>query len=806
MCWQCGLLQVGPEAEALREALTTADAALVALRSVGVAVPVQAQLPLQAGASGVLTDAADAPAPIAPPVAPAATRVSTISGSAVLLGLGALCVVVAAVVFVSVTWSDLSLAAKAAILLAVTAVVGAVAGLALRKRLRGSAEAFVLLFSILVAVDLLSAHYGGLAGLGGLSSAAVGWTLAGLLVITGVAWALVGARSELRSLVSAQLVAVSGIGGLTALAFQHWPLPDEYVAFLCLPLLVLAAVAARALALRLLAIGAVTIAGVCFVVAGLISLSRLAAADTVKELWLDNGAYGVLICCCVLAAGASLPFAADVARIFAAALALAGVTAVVVRPVWDSGAETVIGVFAAAALALAVLWVLVRGVWGHGARLAAVLPALVATVLVAPSLAVGAAKCLSSALSPWTMSVQSYPETFGFVSEVTPLVAAAVLLVLGAIGWLLLLGRLPSVISSAVIAAVAAVAGLLTSRVSLADIVGALLLLAVLAALAAWWRGNRPAAAVFALSGLAALLAALGSVQLTALASLALCGVLGGFSVVSRQRANSGGFAFLAGLLLALSVAAWTKVAGGDAPVRGLSVVSVSALGAMLAQTRVTRTRPGFRLGIEGAAAVATAIGLVLARPEPLILQVALLVAGVATVVVSLVSTNRRRLSLPGGVLLAAASWVRLVDAKVEVVEAYTLPSALALLGVGAWKLWRQPQLGSVKALLPGLTLAFVPSLLRSLEDPVSWRALILGVSAVGALLLGAHRRWIAPLVAGAVVVGVLAVLNLAPFAFALPRWVLFAGVGAALLVLGMTWEKRLADLRTFGKAMERLA
>lgn len=116
--------------------------------------------------------------------------------------------------------------------------------------------------------------------------------------------------------------------------------------------------------------------------------------------------------------------------------------------------------------------------------------------------------------------MQSYPEAFGFAPGVSPLVTSAVLLVLGAIGWLLLLGRLPSVISSAVIAAVAAVAGLLTSRVSLAGIVGALLLLAVLAALAAWWRGNRPAATVFALSALAALLAALGSVQLVLFAGV----------------------------------------------------------------------------------------------------------------------------------------------------------------------------------------------------------------------------------------------------------------------------------------------
>ncbi len=784
----------------LRRALATADYSLHLIR-LGLQEP-------SPSAAAVL-DPGTRPLQPLEPIRPAERksarlRLPAMSASAVLLGLGALCVVVAAVVFVSVTWSDLSLAAKAAILLAVTAVVGAVAGLAVRKGLRGSAEAFVLLFSTLVAVDFLSAYYGGFAGLDALSSAAAGWTLAALLVTAGVAWALVGAHSALGSLVGAQLVAVLGIGGLLLLAFQHWPLPDEYVAFLCLPLLALAAVAARGQALWSLTVGTVTIGVVCFVVAGSVSLSRLAAADTVKELWLDNGAYGVLICSGIFAAAASLAVAAPVLRIVAAAFALAGVTAVVVRPVWDSSAETVIGVFAAAALALSALWVLVRGIWGQGARLAALLPALVTSFLVAPSLAVVAVKSISPALSPWTKSMQAYPRTFGVVTEVSPLATFAVLVALGVVGWLLLLRRLPSVISAAVIAAGAAVAGLLTSRVSLGVVVGVLLLLAVLSAVAVWWRRNRPATVVFALSALAALSAALGSVQLTALASLALCVVLGGFSVVSRRRAD--GFAFLSGLLLALSVAAWTKVAGGEPPARGLSVVSASALGVVLAQTRIMRTHAGSRIGVEAAAVVATTAGLSLASPDPLLLQAALLVAGVAAVVVSLVSADRRRWSILGGLLLAASTWVRLADAGVDVVEAYTLPSALVVLGVGAWKLWRQPELGSVKALLPGLTLAFLPSLLRSLEDPVSWRALILGVSALGALLLGAYQRLIAPLVTGAAVVGVLGVLNLAPYAFALPRWVLFAGVGAALLFLGMTWEKRLGDLRTLGRAMERLA
>jgi hypothetical protein len=133
------------------------------------------------------------------------------------------------------------------------------------------------------------------------------------------------------------------------------------------------------------------------------------------------------------------------------------------------------------------------------------------------------------------------------------------------------------------------------------------------------------------------------------------------------------------------------------------------------------------------------------------------------------------------------------------------LPSALVLLIVGAWNLEKRPELGSVRALLPGLSLGLLPSLLACLDSPTSLRALLLGCGSLAVLLVGAQLRLVAPLAAGSVVVAALAVLNVAPLALGLPRWILFASAGAALLFLGMTWEKRLADLRTFGQAVERL-
>ena len=63
-------------------------------------------------------------------------------------------------------------------------------------------------------------------------------------------------------------------------------------------------------------------------------------------------------------------------------------------------------------------------------------------------------------------------------------------------------------------------------------------------------------------------------------------------------------------------------------------------------------------------------------------------------------------------------------------------------------------------------------------------------------VLGGAQQRWQAPLVVGASVGAVLVLRLAAPYAAAVPPWMLIAVAGAALLVVGVTWEARLRDLR----------
>ena len=78
-------------------------------------------------------------------------------------------------------------------------------------------------------------------------------------------------------------------------------------------------------------------------------------------------------------------------------------------------------------------------------------------------------------------------------------------------------------------------------------------------------------------------------------------------------------------------------------------------------------------------------------------------------------------------------------------------------------------------------------------------------VAGAAAVVVGAYQRWAAPMVYGGGSAGLLLLVNLAPYAQALPRWVLFAVVGAGLLYLGVTWEQRLRNLRRLALSLERI-
>jgi hypothetical protein len=157
---------------------------------------------------------------------------------------------------------------------------------------------------------------------------------------------------------------------------------------------------------------------------------------------------------------------------------------------------------------------------------------------------------------------------------------------------------------------------------------------------------------------------------------------------------------------------------------------------------------------------------------------------------------KRRPVGWLSGVLLTGSTWLRLSDENVSTPEAYTLPPAVALLIYGALAHRRTPELVSWRTYGPGLTVGLIPSLLVTFDDDGLARALLLGGAALVVLLAGVASKLQAPLALGGGVLAVDVVIQIAPYADAVPRWVSIGAAGILLLSLGATFERRLRDVR----------
>jgi hypothetical protein len=291
---------------------------------------------------------------------------------------------------------------------------------------------------------------------------------------------------------------------------------------------------------------------------------------------------------------------------------------------------------------------------------------------------------------------------------------------------------------------------------------------------------------------------------LTAIALLVALVASGLVHLTDRRATVSATAGAVAAMALAGSIWTWGDLF--ERPGEWVSAVGIAVVYVLANAVDHLPSRRGVteRVGIEVGAALGS-LGLFVAggAAAPAVelstwVAVYLTLIGAGVCVHALLRSDRRELGWVGGLLLAAATWVRLADLGVREPEPYTLPSAAALLVVGLVHLHRVPDSDTWTALSAGLGLALSPSLLWVLVEPATWRAVLLGLACLVLVLIGIGLRWTAPLVWGATVGACVVVRHAAPYVGdAVPRWLLIGLAGVMLVALGVTWEQRVRDARS---------
>lgn len=147
-------------------------------------------------------------------------------------------------------------------------------------------------------------------------------------------------------------------------------------------------------------------------------------------------------------------------------------------------------------------------------------------------------------------------------------------------------------------------------------------------------------------------------------------------------------------------------------------------------------------------------------------------------------------------------------------VEWFSLPLGAFLLLAGIHRLrlrttesggdlnaWPSGHHGSWRLLAPGIITMMSASIVATFTDPLTWRAILVMVLALAAIMVGAGRRLAAPFILGMIV---LPIENVFVFAVqigrgieSMPWWITLAVIGAVLLTIAVTYERRSGDADT---------
>ena len=278
-------------------------------------------------------------------------------------------------------------------------------------------------------------------------------------------------------------------------------------------------------------------------------------------------------------------------------------------------------------------------------------------------------------------------------------------------------------------------------------------------------------------------------------ATAAATATLVAFRRSTWARDLAGGLALTTALVTALTAA----LAAG-ASLAGAAVAVVLPAGAALVATTLLLTSAGLaslRRVLEVVAALGLAVGTIAAFGDPTCGAIAL-TALVPTFAAAGLRDDRITYRWAAGVAALGAVWTWLFVGEVTIVEAYTLPAAVAALAAGWVARHKVDPTGHEYSWLvfgPALALALLPSLGLVVTVGGAARAIALTVAAIAVVLAGVRWRLQAPLAIGAATLVTLAIDTLWPVAAQVPRWVLLALAGALFVWLGATFEHRRRDL-----------
>lgn len=725
----------------------------------------------------------------------------------ILLSLGALCMLVAALTFLVVAWSFLGVGGRTAILVALTLTAAVLSWQLLKRGLRTAAEALATVALGLFALDLSGAENAGWTTplFGDLSSSGLVLFVGLAVGITSLAAAVAG-RGSATPLLSTQIIGTLAIvvaGGGLAGVWDSLALAATATAATLLAL----AQGAHHLRLRYaswISLGGAAVWSSLLIADGVFGLGYL----SLRQLWVDGDAWPLAAAAALFALPLLLPWLPVLVRIGAASVAATIATMTALLPALDEGQTTA----AIACLGLVAVWLAFLTWWApnrawKAALIAPIFSAGIFPLFVIIELLGTAADSVLDALEPngiWSAGAGVTHQVAS--SDAHPLLIAPTIALLAMAVGVLSVREVPTLVAFIRRYAVplGVVVGLaLLASAALYAVPVALLVLGLMAAAAvlAWWAYDAqqtPAYGAAILIALVALVTALPSAWLT-LVVLVPAVTASAFAMRARSPiVRNPAEVFLpvgsAALLWNLAEVASLDVAWRAAPV--LLCVGILA---------VVHPRITLEASAASVAPLASLFAVAAANDTAVALAVHLTLAGALVTVSSLVNAHRRMLGWLGGALLAAATWVRLWDLGVTAPEAYTMPSALALLIVGLWHLRRHPEASTRLALGPALTLGTVPSLLATLDDPVSLRAMLLGLGCLALVLAGVRLRWSMPVIIGAVVGTALVLWEVAPYSTGLPPWVLIGLAGVTLVGVGITWEARLRNIRTATAYVARL-